>query len=137
MRNNTLFSESNTRFRGRWKPLVLALVIALDITLTCGSQAQTFNTLYSFQGGTDGYLPASGLISDPASNLYGVTFRGGDSNCDHGVALFSRLKRVAKRQYCTVSPDEPTERIPPDHWSETRQVICTALRFMVVFPVAA
>jgi uncharacterized repeat protein (TIGR03803 family) len=47
-------------------------------------QAQTLTVLYSFKGGTDGYLPASPLIRDSAGNLYGVTFRGGDSNCDRG-----------------------------------------------------
>jgi uncharacterized repeat protein (TIGR03803 family) len=48
------------------------------------AQAQTLTVLYSFTGGTDGYLPASPLIRDSAGNLYGVTFRGGDSNCDRG-----------------------------------------------------
>jgi uncharacterized repeat protein (TIGR03803 family) len=33
--------------------------------------------LYSFTGGTDGWLPAGGLVSDPAGNLYGVTISGG------------------------------------------------------------
>ena len=50
------------------------------------ARAQAFTALYSFKGGTDGYLPASGLIRDSAGNLYGVTFRGGDSNCDRGLS---------------------------------------------------
>jgi uncharacterized repeat protein (TIGR03803 family) len=86
MRNKRSFTGSNTRFWRQWQSLVLALVIILGITLTSASQAQTFTTLYSFQGGTDGFLPASGLIFDPAGSLYGVTFRGGDSNCDHGLS---------------------------------------------------
>jgi uncharacterized repeat protein (TIGR03803 family) len=37
----------------------------------------TETILYSFQGGTDGELPSSGLILDHAGNLYGTTESGG------------------------------------------------------------
>ena len=33
--------------------------------------------LYSFTGGTDGSLPAGGVVRDPAGNLYGTTTGGG------------------------------------------------------------
>jgi uncharacterized repeat protein (TIGR03803 family) len=36
--------------------------------------------LYSFAGGTDGGYPVTGLIMDPAGNLYGTTLYGGTSN---------------------------------------------------------
>jgi uncharacterized repeat protein (TIGR03803 family) len=36
--------------------------------------------LYSFQGGADGALPASSLITDSAGNLYGTTKIGGSNN---------------------------------------------------------
>jgi uncharacterized repeat protein (TIGR03803 family) len=36
--------------------------------------------LYSFQGGADGALPASSLITDSAGNLYGTTKTGGSNN---------------------------------------------------------
>jgi len=37
------------------------------------SQAQTYNVLYTFTGGTDGARPAAALIRDAAGNLYGTT----------------------------------------------------------------
>jgi uncharacterized repeat protein (TIGR03803 family) len=39
--------------------------------------------LYTFTGGTDGYLPGAGLIRDNAGNLYGATEYGGNLNCDN------------------------------------------------------
>jgi uncharacterized repeat protein (TIGR03803 family) len=35
------------------------------------------NTLYRFQGGSDGATPEAGLIFDGSGNLYGATVRGG------------------------------------------------------------
>jgi len=37
--------------------------------------------LYSFKGGSDGFLPYSGLIADSSGNLYGTTAGGGGSVC--------------------------------------------------------
>ena len=37
----------------------------------------TFSVLYSFQGQTDGGIPAAGVILDSAGNLYGTTTYGG------------------------------------------------------------
>lgn len=67
--------------RQRW-PCRLALAIVLGLAgISPSAQAQTFTVLYSFTGGTDGYLPAFGLLRDSAGNLYGSTFRGGDPTC--------------------------------------------------------
>ncbi len=40
----------------------------------------TYQTLYSFTGGSDGAHPRSGLVMDAAGNLYGTTPQGGASN---------------------------------------------------------
>jgi uncharacterized repeat protein (TIGR03803 family) len=40
----------------------------------------TETVLYAFQGGSDGQLPAGGLIADTSGNLYGLTGQGGDLN---------------------------------------------------------
>jgi len=40
--------------------------------------------LYSFQGGTDGRYPYSGVVADSAGNLYGVTSEGGGTSCNVG-----------------------------------------------------
>jgi uncharacterized repeat protein (TIGR03803 family) len=58
--------------------LLLALVPASLI------QAQTFTTLYSFSGSTDGAYPFAGLIQDEMGNLYGVAAVGGDLSCQLG-----------------------------------------------------
>jgi uncharacterized repeat protein (TIGR03803 family) len=42
-----------------------------------GSGGWTETILYSFQGGSDGALPTSGLVFDQAGNLYGTTRFGG------------------------------------------------------------
>lgn len=39
----------------------------------------TEEVLYSFQGGTDGYSPAAGVIFDSSGNLYGTTQFGGEA----------------------------------------------------------
>ncbi|MEI9932720.1 MAG: choice-of-anchor tandem repeat GloVer-containing protein [Rhizomicrobium sp.] len=39
----------------------------------------TKTTLYSFQGGSDGWFPTGGLVRDKAGNLYGTTLVGGAS----------------------------------------------------------
>jgi uncharacterized repeat protein (TIGR03803 family) len=46
--------------------------------LVPGNGGWTENTLYNFQGGSDGDYPYGGLIFDRAGNIYGTTFGGGD-----------------------------------------------------------
>ena len=42
-----------------------------------GQTAWTLTTLYSFGGGSDGAVPANGLIADASGALYGTTIEGG------------------------------------------------------------
>lgn len=46
-----------------------------ELVPTQGSWVE--NTIYTFQGGTDGAQPMSGLWQDAAGNLYGTTYGGG------------------------------------------------------------
>jgi uncharacterized repeat protein (TIGR03803 family) len=55
-----------------------ALITALVLTLTAPATAQTFTTLYSFTGGSDGALPFGGLILS-GNTLYGTAHLGGSS----------------------------------------------------------
>lgn len=53
------------------------VVAAFGLLLTLPSQAQTEKIIYSFSGGTDGFIPDGGLVIDANGNLYGVTQGGG------------------------------------------------------------
>jgi uncharacterized repeat protein (TIGR03803 family) len=59
---------------------VAAILLAIACTLT-PLQAQTFTVLHSFQGGSDGAYPVSGLVHDANGTLYGTTKLGGDGTC--------------------------------------------------------
>jgi len=73
--------------RNRYSRVVgwcLAL-FAVAVTLVLPSSASwKEKVLYSFQGGTDGSLPAGGVIFDKAGNLYGLTIYGGSTTCPPG-----------------------------------------------------
>jgi len=57
----------------------LMIVIAI-VMLVPGAWAQSnFKTLYKFRGRKDGNVPIAGLVFDAAGNLYGTTYRGGNS----------------------------------------------------------
>jgi uncharacterized repeat protein (TIGR03803 family) len=52
-------------------------VLAPTLIATESAHAQTFSTLYTFTGGSDGANPSAGLVRDAAGNLYGTTAWGG------------------------------------------------------------
>lgn len=56
-----------------------------------GSGGWTELPLYSFQGGSDGQYPSSGVIFDQSGHLYGTTAEGGGTGCEQsfgcGVAF--------------------------------------------------
>ena len=45
-----------------------------------GQGTWTYQTLYGFQGGSDGAVPLAGVIADAKGNLYGTTSEGGTPN---------------------------------------------------------
>jgi uncharacterized repeat protein (TIGR03803 family) len=51
------------------------------------------NSLYSFQGGTDGSFPTTTLLFNSAFTLYGTTSTGGRPSCDCGTIFSLRLAR--------------------------------------------
>jgi uncharacterized repeat protein (TIGR03803 family) len=57
------------------------------------NKAGTETVLYRFTGGSDGASPEGDLISDQNGNLYGVTFGGGNLNCNppYGCGVVFRL----------------------------------------------
>src|SRR5579863_2649500 len=57
---------------------IYAATIGLVLALTALAQAQTFTTLYTFTGGSDGNMPYAGVI-DVNGNLYGTTYEGGSN----------------------------------------------------------
>jgi uncharacterized repeat protein (TIGR03803 family) len=48
------------------------LTLIVVLLLAAVTQAQTFTTLYSFTGASDGAAPFAGVIQDSAGNLYGT-----------------------------------------------------------------
>jgi uncharacterized repeat protein (TIGR03803 family) len=56
------------------------------------SQAQTFTTLYTFQGGADGYYPSGLVIAD--GGLFGTTPRGGAQDAGTVFSLNSSGKHI-------------------------------------------
>jgi hypothetical protein len=59
-----------------------AILLALVIFASSLSTAEwKEKVLYSFQGGSDGAVPAGGVVFDKQGNLYGATQQGGGTNC--------------------------------------------------------
>jgi uncharacterized repeat protein (TIGR03803 family) len=52
------------------------VLVCVVLLLTSPLFSQTFITLHSFTGGSDGGFPYAGLTRDPAGNLYGTTSGG-------------------------------------------------------------
>jgi uncharacterized repeat protein (TIGR03803 family) len=68
-------------------PLVIVLTLAVFAIQTV--QAQTYQVLHNFTGGSDGAGPFAGLTIDQAGNLYGTT-----SGYDEQVATVFKLKHA-------------------------------------------
>ncbi|MGA2371011.1 MAG: choice-of-anchor tandem repeat GloVer-containing protein [Candidatus Korobacteraceae bacterium] len=75
----------------------LAGIAGLLIVLLAAiaAQAQTFTTLHSFTGGSDGAIPEAGLTMDAAGNLYGTTANGGHTGCFSSCGTVFKLKHEA------------------------------------------
>jgi len=74
-----------------WQPFPTA---ALVVTLALASTAfASEKVLHSFTAGTGGNTPTTGLVSDAAGNLYGMTAGGGNvaSNCPTGCGVVYKL----------------------------------------------
>ena len=56
---------------------IATVSLFLLLIATIAAQAQTFQVLHNFTGGTDGAAPADGLTIDRNGNLYGTTSAGG------------------------------------------------------------
>jgi len=55
------------------------------------TQAGHETVLYSFTGGSDGCLPAGGVILNSSGDLYGVAAQGGTAFCDQGHGVVYQL----------------------------------------------
>ncbi|HEY3974697.1 MAG TPA: choice-of-anchor tandem repeat GloVer-containing protein [Candidatus Sulfotelmatobacter sp.] len=78
------FANLNSRRRGwagNFLPASVIVMMAGLVALAApAAQAQTFQVLHAFSGGSDGAEPWAGVILDPAGNLYGTTFYGGSTS---------------------------------------------------------
>lgn len=74
---------------------------------------RSFQTLYSFRGGTDGIGP-NGVVLDKAGNLYGTTAAGGETSCplngSPGCGVVFRVNKAGKEavlyRFSGDSPDQ-------------------------------
>lgn len=71
---------------------VVVLTMMLAGLVAPSAQAQTFTTLYTFTGGTDGAYPYAPLIQDKAGNLYGTAARAGLSGGCGGLGCGTVFK---------------------------------------------
>jgi uncharacterized repeat protein (TIGR03803 family) len=67
------------------------LLLALLALGSAASAEWKEKVLYSFQGGSDGSVPAGGVVFDPAGNLYGVTNEGGSTCHSPGCGTIFQL----------------------------------------------
>lgn len=70
--------------KSTWQSATSRVVLALTVLFVAASavpssQAQTFNVMYSFTGGSDGGNPLDGLTLDGSGNLYATTYGGGSA----------------------------------------------------------
>jgi uncharacterized repeat protein (TIGR03803 family) len=74
--------------------LAFAVIFGLSFIATPAAQAQSFVTLYTFTGLSDGGNPYGSLIRDAKGNLYGTTYAGGDLSCfaPYGCGTVFRLR---------------------------------------------
>jgi uncharacterized repeat protein (TIGR03803 family) len=62
--------------------LLLTILLGIAVIASPSAQGQTLTVLFSFKGGKNGSGPIGGVVRDPAGNIYGTTFQGGDLTCD-------------------------------------------------------
>ena len=56
--------------------------------LAHGGSGWVLSPIYTFNGYTDGLFPSARVIFGPDGALYGVTFAGGEANCDSGSGIY-------------------------------------------------
>lgn len=71
--------------------------------------AWTEQVLYSFEGGTDGYMPYGDIVSDKNGNLYGATLYGGGHGTICGDGFY---------QYCGTVYELSPPKVNGGSWSE-------------------
>ncbi len=73
--SNRGHKQISERRPGAMSALAIMVLLLIAVWAVPAAQAQSSSTmtpLYDFQGGTDGDYPVSGLVADPAGNLYGT-----------------------------------------------------------------
>lgn len=70
--------------------------------------------LHAFQGESDGFFPAAGLVSDKAGNLYGTTVYGGSNGCagDQGCGTVFKVTSNGTETVLHVFSGKPQGRYP-------------------------
>jgi uncharacterized repeat protein (TIGR03803 family) len=94
----------------------VVLVLVPMVVATQSAQAQTFTSLYSFTGKSDGGVPWASLVRDNAGNLYGTTTSGGDLSCrfdsSTGCGTVFKLSPAGKEATLHIFKGLPDGSIP-------------------------
>lgn len=83
--------------------VVLAIALALNVSVAQLALAQSLVVLHSFGGGTDGLFPSSGVIRDAQGNLYGTTLYGGVYNLGTVFKISGRGKETVLHSFAANS----------------------------------
>lgn len=86
MRNTGLFRINLSAY-------AIAGAITIALALIPSAQAQTYQVIYNFTGGHDGYFSSAAVTFDRAGNLYGTTQFGGTGSGDGNGGVFQMKKR--------------------------------------------
>ena len=82
--------SSNTTLRLSCRSRISACALLLALAFFAGQplRAQTFKTVLSFNGTTDGAYPTAGFVKDASGNLYSTTQAGGVYNFANGGTVY-------------------------------------------------
>jgi len=110
----------------------VAVACAIAMLAVQSTQAQNFQTLYSFTGEANGEFPYAQVTRDAEGNIYGTTAGGGlpSANCPFECGTVFRVNESGDQsviyRFCA-QPGCTEVRSPAQLWFGTARAISTGL----------